>query len=247
MHFTILRFERIDSTNTEAASQARRGADEGLCVIARQQTMGRGRHGRVWVSPADAGLYFSVVLRPRLEMRFLPLLTLMAAVAVCDALGETYALPADVKWVNDILVREKKICGILAETIETPRGLAVVLGIGINLRTTSLPDDLRATATSVEDETARAASVDEILPALTAQLARRYEILNETGGAALTREEWIKRSSYAFGKTVRIVTETETFHGTTRGVEESGALRVETESGAIRIVHAGDVINLRRD
>ncbi len=86
MNFTILRFDSIESTNTEAVRQAKIGADEGLCIVARQQTKGRGRHGRVWVSEKDAGLYFSIVLRPKIETRFLPLLTLMSAIAVADVL-----------------------------------------------------------------------------------------------------------------------------------------------------------------
>src|SRR3712207_5305830 len=109
MNFTILRFETIGSTNTEALEQARRGADEGLCVVARQQTAGRGRHGRVWISEAGAGLFFSLVLRPKIETRFLPLITLMAAIAVHDALEENFALDCDIKWANDVHVGSKKI------------------------------------------------------------------------------------------------------------------------------------------
>ena len=84
MNITILKFDSLDSTNTEAANHARLGADEGLCIVARRQTAGRGRHGRTWASEIDAGLYFSIVLRPTLKMRFLPLITLMAGVAVYD-------------------------------------------------------------------------------------------------------------------------------------------------------------------
>lgn len=249
MNFNILRYDRIDSTNTEALEQARRGAPEGLCVVARQQTQGRGRHGRVWASPPDAGLYFSLVLRPRLEAGQLPLITLMAAVAVHDALEEAFALDCDIKWVNDILVGEKKICGILAETAETPKGLAVVLGIGVNLQKTNVPADLEATATCVEAESAVGGSptADRFLPVLTGHLARCYGVLSDENGPAEIRGEWMKRSSYAFGKRVRIVLEHEFFHGTTRGLEENGALRVETETGRTRIVHAGEILNLRRD
>ena len=103
MNFTILRFDTINSTNTEAGKHARLGVDEGLCVIARQQTAGRGRHGRTWVSEKDAGLYFSVVFRPNIEPHFLPLITLMTGVSVYDSLKE-FGVKPDIKWVNDILV-----------------------------------------------------------------------------------------------------------------------------------------------
>ncbi|HEX7956608.1 MAG TPA: biotin--[acetyl-CoA-carboxylase] ligase, partial [Pyrinomonadaceae bacterium] len=100
---TVMRFDSLPSTNTEAARQAARGAPEGLCVVAREQTAGRGRRERTWVSPLDAGLYLSVVLRPQLEPRDWPLVTLAAALAARDALAETCRLEADIKWPNDLL------------------------------------------------------------------------------------------------------------------------------------------------
>ena len=158
MLLNILRYNSLDSTNTEAANQARQGADEGLCVIARQQTAGRGRHGRTWVSAKDSGLYFSIVLRPTIATRFLPLITLMAGVAVYDTLKEL-GLKPDIKWVNDVLIGEKKICGILAETVETPLGIAVVVGIGINLTNANFPDEIADTATSIQAVTGDRKSV----------------------------------------------------------------------------------------
>src|SRR3954469_8918469 len=126
----ILRFDSLPSTNTEAARQAAQGAPEGLCVVAPEQTRGRGGPERVWHSPAGAGLYYSIVLRPTgLQMQSWPLLTLMAALAVNDALREACALCVDIKWPNDIIVNERKLCGILAETVETGTGRAVILGV----------------------------------------------------------------------------------------------------------------------
>src|ERR687885_2603325 len=93
---TLLRFDSLPSTNTEAARQASLGAPEGLCVVAREQTAGRGRQQRAWVWPKDAGLYFSVVLRPKMEARAWPLVTLAAALAASDALEESFALETDI-------------------------------------------------------------------------------------------------------------------------------------------------------
>ena len=129
----IQRFDSIGSTNLEAMSQARAGAPEGLCIVARQQTRGRGRLERSWQSPADAGLYMSLILRPKFEINMWPLITLMAALAVHDALMRACALQADIKWPNDLCVDDRKLCGILAETVETASGPAAVVGIGINL------------------------------------------------------------------------------------------------------------------
>lgn len=247
MNFTILRFDTIASTNTEALNQARLGADEGLCVVARRQTAGRGRHGRVWISEADAGLYFSIVLRPKIETRFLPLITLMTAVAVYDTLRETFNLECDIKWANDIHVRDKKICGILAETAETSKGLAVVVGIGINLKSSNFPPEIAEIATSIEAETGRKINSAELLEALTRFLGYHYEILRETSGASKIRREWTRRSSYATGKNVRVFLENETICGATDGIEENGALRVQIETGETRIIQAGDVEKLRRE
>ena len=247
MNFTILRFDTIESTNTEAQNQAKRGADEGLCVVARQQTKGRGRHGRVWISEKDAGLFFSLVLRPRIETRFLPLITLMAAVAVHDTIETLYKIDCDIKWVNDIHLQGKKICGILAETFETPKGLAVIVGIGINLKSSNFPPEISKIATSIETATDKIPNAEDLLQKLTFFLSEYYDILDRENGAEKIRTEWAIRSSYAFGKKVKVVLEKETIYGTTCGIEDNGALRVRKESGEIRIVHAGDVEKLRSD
>lgn len=245
MKFTILRFETIGSTNTEAINQAKRGADEGLCIVANEQTAGRGRHGRTWVSPKGSGLYFSFILRPQIEIRFIPLITLMSAIAVHQTLEEVYKFECDIKWVNDIHVNGKKICGILAETAETEKGLAVIVGIGINLKSSNFPAELAETATSIESETGKTPDLNIFLPALTSSLQKYCDILYESKGAEKIRQEWSDRSSYAFGKNVRIKLENETIYGVTRGIEENGSLRLETESGEIKIVSAGDVEQLR--
>ena len=244
MRFTLLRFDSVDSTNTEAINQAKRGADEGLCIVSREQTAGRGRHGRTWVSEKDAGLYFSLVLRPKIEIRILPLITLMTAVAVHNSIENAFKIECDIKWVNDIHVGGKKICGILAETVETEKGLAVIVGIGINLKSSNFPPELAETATSIEKETGAAPNVETFLPVLTSFLEKYCDLLYED--AAKIRAEWSQRSSYAFGKVVRIMLENETIYGTTRGIEENGALRLELETGELRIIHTGEVEQVRQ-
>jgi BirA family biotin operon repressor/biotin-[acetyl-CoA-carboxylase] ligase len=243
---TILRFDALPSTNTEAAAQALRGTPEGLCVVAREQTRGRGRAGRVWVSPTDAGLYFSIVLRPaKLAVRAWPLITLMAALAVRDALFETSELETDIKWPNDIMAGERKLCGILAETIETETGRAVVVGIGINLDDRAFPPELKDIATSVASLIGSAPDAEHLLQALIRAIERHYEILQATNGEEEIIRAWTHRSSYAQGRHVRVALMEETFEGWTRGLEPDGALRVETDQGKIRIVHAGDITSLR--
>ena len=242
MNFTILRFDVLPSTNDEAARQARLGAAEGVCVVARQQTAGRGRRERIWFSPIDAGLYFSLILRPRFSQKNWSLITLAAAVAVHDAILESSNLQTDIKWANDIHTREgKKLAGILAEAADT----TVILGIGINVKKEAIARELKQIASSIESETGRTPDAEKLLSALTANLRKYYQILHETGGSQIIIEEWISRSSYAFGKRVRVTLENETFEGETYGVSHDGALRVSTENGIIKTIYAGDVIALR--
>ncbi len=242
---TILRFDSIDSTNLEAMRQAKAGAPEGVCIVAREQTNGRGRLDRIWQSPKDAGLYFSMVLRPRLEMSSWPLITLMAALAVCDALMKACALRADIKWPNDICVNGRKLCGILVETIETESGAAAIVGIGINLKANSLPATVNDRATSVESVTARQPDGERVLEELIKAIGERYELLQSPQGDEHTIREWCANSSYAVGRQVRVALGNDTFEGTTRGLESDGALRVEVEGKQMRIVRAGDVTALR--
>jgi BirA family biotin operon repressor/biotin-[acetyl-CoA-carboxylase] ligase len=246
METTILRFDSLPSTNTEAARQAARGAPEGLCIIAREQTAGRGRQQRVWASPLDAGLYFSIILRPRLESSAWPLITLMTALAVRDALFEACALEADIKWPNDICAAERKLCGILAETVETERGRACIVGIGLNLNDRAFPKELQNIATSIEALKSAAPDTEELLRALLRAVKRRYEMLQARGGGLAILRDWSNFSSYAEGRRVRVSLGDEMIEGITRGLECDGALRVETDAGEIKRVRAGDVNAVRK-
>jgi BirA family biotin operon repressor/biotin-[acetyl-CoA-carboxylase] ligase len=245
MNITILGFDSLDSTNTEAIEQAKRGANEGLCVVAQQQTAGRGRHGRTWVSEKDSGLYFSIVLRPKIETKFLSLITLMTSIVVYEVLQELYKLKPDIKWSNDVHINDKKICGILAETSETNKGLAVIVGIGINLTSKNFPAELSKTATSIEQETNQKPDKNELLTSLTQFFTYFYNILQSKNGAKRIGNEWANRSSYFEGKEVKVTLENKTIYGTTCGLEENGALRIKTGTGEIKIIQAGDVERLR--
>ena len=242
---SIIRFDSLGSTNTEAASWAMQGAPEGLCVVAREQTAGRGRLDRAWVSRKDAGLYLSVILRPRVQQRSLPLITLMTSLAVRDALIESCDLDTDIKWPNDILANGSKLSGILAEVLETSIGRAVVVGIGINLTNESISEELRDVATSVETATGRIPDSEHILQAVISKLACRYEALQAENGAETTIAEWCSASSFAQGKRIRVNSGEEILEGITRGLEPDGALRIETALGQMRTIRAGDVFELR--
>src|SRR5688572_12528966 len=236
----VLRFESLPSTNTELARQASEGAGEGLSIVADEQTAGRGRLQRAWSSPRGAGLYFSILLQPAIAVDRWPLIVFVAALAVGDALSEACEVDTDIKWPNDLLSGERKICGILAETVETPSGRAVIVGIGINLTADAYPPEI-ATATSVAESSRRTPERETLLAALLLALSRWYSLLHEVDGVDKIVAAWTSRSSYASGKLVQVANGEEVWQGITRGVESDGALRLETENDGVRIVRAGDV------
>ena len=238
----VLRFESLPSTNTELARLASEGAPEGLAIMADEQTSGRGRLQRAWSSPKGAGLYLSILLRPTIPPNRWPLITLMAALAVGDALREACGLTTDIKWPNDLLAGERKICGILAEAIETPAGRAVIVGIGINLTQNAFPAELADRATSVSEATGKTPEREAILNALLQSLSRWYPLLGQPGEVVAA---WSGRSSYATGKLVQVNNGSEVMQGATCGVEPDGALRLRIASGEIKLVRAGDVYSVR--
>ena len=225
--------------------QAKAGAAEGLCVVAREQTRGRGRLDRSWHSSKDAGLYFSVILRPSFKLFRWPLISLAAALAVYDALAKVFGLAVDIKWPNDIIVGDRKLAGILAETVETPDGAALVLGIGINLTSENFPPALDKLATSIAEVTKAPVNRESLITALVKSLNQRYEMLQMDSGDKPIIHDWCERSSYAYDRHVCVAVADDSFEGITRGLERDGALRVETSEGATKIVRAGDVTALR--
>jgi BirA family biotin operon repressor/biotin-[acetyl-CoA-carboxylase] ligase len=168
----------------------------------------------------------------------------MIGVAVYDTLAE-FGLKPDIKWVNDVLINDKKVCGILAETADTDKGLAVVVGIGINLRSSNFSPEIADIATSIEAELGRYVTPFELEDSLVKFLSYWYEMLNLENGHGEILRAWQQRSSYYSGKNVRVTIANETFNGTTDGLESNGALRLKCADGTVAIIQAGDVERLR--
>ncbi len=242
------------STNDDALAWAAAGVPEGAWIVAGTQTAGRGRRGRVWASPPGAGLYVSVVFRPRgpapaddpAHDPALSLLTVMAGVAVVEALDDAAGVRATLKWPNDVVVEgagasARKLAGILAEGVMAgPRISAVVVGLGVNLRPSAYPPEIAARAVSLEALAGRAVDPDGVLVAILAALARRRRALAEAGGAAALLDAWRQWSPSAKGARIRWRQQDQVCEGITAGVDDSGALRVQTRSGETRLV-AGEV------
>ena len=184
-------------------------AAEGLCVVAREQSPVAAVSNVSGFRQKTRVLYFSIIFRPQFEQNTWSLLTLMAAVAVSDALREACSLETDIKWPNDILANDRKLCGILAETVETPLGRAVVVGIGINLTKRSFPEELELVATSVETASGRSHDLETLLGALIVALekhcvARRGPMVRKNHSRV------VRALSYAEGRLIRVIESNET-------------------------------------
>lgn len=237
----IFHYFKTDSTNTVAIRMAEAGELHGAVVIAEQQTAGRGRAGRSWVSEKSAGIHVTVLLRPRISPMFAPALTLAAGLASRDAIAEEAGLTPDIRWPNDVLLHGRKVCGILTEMQAEPdRVHFAVVGIGINVNQQKLPPELAGIATSLRIETGRLHSRLDLLARLLRSLDRYY---NEfiTGGTAPILRRFSEVSSFFQGKRVRITTINDSFTGTTDGLETTGILRVRRDDGRIEPVVSGDV------
>lgn len=240
LHF----FPSIDSTNTYTARLAREGAVEGSVVIADEQTGGKGRLGRSWVSPPGVNLYMSLILRPAVPTATVPQVGLLAAVAVADAIDDVCHLTPAIKWPNDILIDGKKVCGILAE-MQTEAGSlkAVVLGIGVNVNAplSAFPEELRDKASSLFLAGEREIDRSIFTAAVLTHLEKLYVLWLEQGFPAL-RPLWERRATGLLGKLITVAAPEGLMTGTVQGLDNDGALLLRDQgSGTLRRVLAGDV------
>lgn len=248
-HLTTLSFGRtieyhdeVDSTNRAAGELAQRGAPEGAVVVADAQSAGRGRMGRRWESPAGENLYFSILLAPNVEPARVPQLALVAAVAVHEGLAACCpGVEARIKWPNDILVDGRKVAGVLCEaSLEADRVHRVVLGIGINVNGTSLPRQLRASATTLRIAGGAAVSRPALLAAVLNRLEPLYlGWLKDVSLAGLLGS--FERHSALTGRRVEAENRAGVVRGTARGITPTGELLVETAGGEVLRLFAGDV------
>ena len=241
----IVHYFRADSTNTIALRMAAEGAPHGTVVLAEEQTAGRGRFGRVWYSEKSTGIYTSIILRPSLAPSAAPAITLMAGLAAREAIERSTGLAPDIRWPNDLLLDGKKLSGILTEmSAEVDRLHAVVVGIGINVNHSQIPEELRSIATSLRLEGGKVYSRVQITAALLDQMEKYYQALLKDGSEAIARQ-WEIASSYARGKRVRVFTGREEFQATTSGLDPTGALRIRRDGGREELLVAGEIVELK--
>ncbi len=243
LHF----FDAIDSTNTYAMQLAREGAAEGTVVVADAQSGGKGRLGRTWVSPAGVNLYCSTILRPSVPAALAPQMNLVAAVAVAEAIVEVCGITPTIKWPNDVLLKGKKVCGILSE-MQTGQARAdtlkaIIVGIGVNLNTQrdAFPEELREKASSLLLITGEPVERGVFAASLLTHLEQSYLLWVQEGFTVL-RSAWERYASDLIGKQIAVAAPEGAVSGTVLGLDTDGALLVREQStNAPRRIVAGDV------
>lgn len=236
----IVYHEKVDSTNTIAKKLADKGAEEGTVVVAEEQTGGRGRLDRKFISPFAQGVWFSIILRPQFPPMEVSKMTLVAAVAITKALRKFGMVHCGIKWPNDILVHGAKLVGILTElnaSVEKINYLVMGIGINTTLSRKTLPRELKKTTTSFAMENIPVHR-DELLSEVLYQLEYYYDMIKEKGFAPVL-DEW-KTLSCMLGEEVQVIEPNRTFNGKAIDLDESGNLLVQTDTGTEKVL-AGDV------
>jgi BirA family biotin operon repressor/biotin-[acetyl-CoA-carboxylase] ligase len=233
-------FPEIGSTMDTARELAKGGAGEGTIVIAEAQTRGRGRLSREWLSP-EGGIYFTLVLRPKISPAFAPRINLMASVAVAATIRKLCGLKAEVKWPNDVLIEGGKVCGILAE-MDAEMDVVNFVNVGIGINVNTYIPQFEKTVTSLKDMLGREISRKEFLSALLMEIERQRPLLMKTD----LLQEW-KKLSVTLNKDVRIVAPGEVIVGRAIDIDTTGALIVKERNGSLKKAVAGDCIHLREE
>ncbi len=244
---SVISYRKVDSTNIVAYELAEKGMKEGTVILADEQVKGKGRHGRHWSSPSKGGIYMSCILRPSIAPNEISRITLLAAVAVAQAIRDVTSLEVTIKWPNDIMIDQKKLCGILTEMkAEQDRVDFVILGIGINVNipTKQLPKG----AISIKEELRHrgekiSLSRVELTKKVLERLEEYYNLMKIEGFEPII-EIW-KGFSAMIGSRVKVCFRGKTFEALAHDIDPDGALVVRTESGVLEKISSGDVIMVR--
>jgi BirA family biotin operon repressor/biotin-[acetyl-CoA-carboxylase] ligase len=256
----VRRFVSLDSTNRYLLQEARAGGDDGLVAVARHQTAGRGRLGRRWEAPAGSNLLMSVLLRPGLAPEDLHLCTVAVALAARAACAVTSGVEAGLKWPNDLVVGERKLAGILAESEIGAGAVTVVVGLGLNVAWPTpeddsaatveadpgadpVPEELRRTATSLWRESGRRLEADVLVDAVLRELDGRIEELGTAEGRRRLASAY-RAGCVTLGRTVTVTLEGESVTGPVADITSQGHLVVDVGT-CLRTITAGDVVHLR--
>ncbi|MCI5951515.1 MAG: biotin--[acetyl-CoA-carboxylase] ligase [Anaerostipes sp.] len=234
-------FEVTDSTNQRIYDFAEKGREEGLLAVAEEQTGGKGRRGRSWVSPPGTGIWMSLLLRPKVEPQKASMVTIVAALAMTKAMEKITGMEIRIKWPNDVVLNGKKVCGILTEmSAELEEIHYIIVGIGINANTESFPEDIQDRATSIYLESGKKVERAAFIAEFCVQFEQYYERFLEMGNLAFLKEEY---ESYLIniGREVKIIKKKEERVRKALGINELGELIVAKSDGTTEIIFSGEV------
>ena len=232
-------YKEVGSTNTVAKQLANAGAPDGVLVVSEHQTEGRGRMGRQFYSPKENGVYFTVMRRLPFPAEVSTLVTSAAAVAVCRAIGSLYGIEAQIKWVNDVYIAGKKVCGILTEAsmnFEHQTLDYVVVGIGVNVTAQEYPPELAPIITSLDQHTSNPIDRSQLIAAIVNELEDFCENLSER-----TFLPEYRSRSFLIGQPIRVISPMQTYEAKAIEIDDDGHLVVQTADGTIKTVNSGEV------
>ena len=234
----ILEFDTLASTNDTAKEMGLQGAKENTVIIAKKQTNGRGRMGRQFFSPEHSGIYMSILLRPKFGAESAQLITVAAAVAVAEALDEICGADTKIKWVNDIYIDKRKVCGILTDSTFSGDGYFSVLGIGINLYSpeNDFPSDIKDIAGAVLKEKPSDDIKEKIIAAVIDKFNFYYKDLTAKAFLRVYREK-----SNLIGKEIKFSQDGKEIFATVKDINDNAHLIITLESGEVRELFAGEI------
>lgn len=237
-------YEEIGSTNTEAKRLAEEGLKEGVLVFADQQTAGKGRRGRAWISPKGKNIYYTLMLKPKISPDKAPMLTLIMALSVLEGMKSICPQNADdilIKWPNDIVLDGKKVCGMLTEMSVQEQDIQhVVIGVGINVKQQDFESEIADKATSIEKACGTKISRCKLIAEIMKAFEGYYEDFVKNGNLLYIKEEYEKNLANC-GRKVCVLDPKGEFTGTAKGINDNGELLVEKEDGQLVTVYAGEV------
>lgn len=240
---TIYVFNEVKSTNTVAKFLAKNGAENGTVVISEKQTDAKGRSGKAWASPIG-GIWLSLIVKPNVDYSKLPMITIGTGVAVAKAIERTGINFAEIKWPNDIIIHDKKVCGILTEAVTTFNTIdSVIIGVGIdaNIDINDFPEELQDGTTTLSDELGRKEDENVLIRLFLEEFEKIAETFNE-GDYESILKDWRKRS-YSVGKIVEVREPfNKNFDAYVVGIGREGALIVEKIDGTLEKVISGECI-----
>lgn len=245
-------YESIDSTNKQASRLAGANVVHGTLVVADAQTAGKGRHGRSWESPEDKNLYFTIILKPDFEQAKAAMITLVTAYAVAEGMKKTFAqenatLAQDkkpwIKWPNDIIIGEKKVCGILTElniNAKDPKDWHILVGVGVNVKDQDFPEEIIGKATSICGETGVTLSRSKLLADILEVFEESYEEFMRKGDLSSFQDAYneilVNRN-----REVCVLDPKGEYTGVAKGITNTGELLIERTDGTVTEVYAGEV------